>query len=122
MTNKEMIAVMQAFYDGKEIECSSRGENDWLWTANPMWDWSNNDYRIKPEPPEPKYVPYDSVTEVDKDKWIKNKGNGILSRIMGIDANEALCVRLIGGWRTLKDLFEYYTYEDGTPCGKKVEE
>lgn len=120
MTTKEMIEVMQAFKDGKEIELSDSGENNWKLDIFPVWDWYLYKYRIKPEP---QYVPYDSVSEVDKDKWIKNKESGRLHRIEGLDPKDKdHAVRLYNGWFNLKELFEYYTYEDGTPCGKKVEE
>lgn len=118
MTTKEMIEVMQGYEDGKKIERCHNNEHIWRQVEHPMWDWSDFSYRVKHEP---KYVPYDNVTEVDKDKWIKNKGNGILSRIVGLEPSDD-SVRLLHGWRSLKDLFEYYTYEDGTPCGKKAEE
>lgn len=72
--------------------------------------------------PEPKYVPYNSVNEIDKDKWIKCKLNSELYRIIGLDPNGKLCVCLYFGWVTLRELFENYTYEDGTPFGKKVGE
>lgn len=117
---KYMISVMQAYEDGKEIEFRCRKDDAWSACPIPTWNWQHWDYRVKPEP---KYVPYDSVEEVEKDKWFKNKFNDILSRIMGLDANDSdSSVRLVSGWCSLKDLFEYYTYEDGTPCGKKVEE
>lgn len=120
MTIPEMINVMKACEEGKTIQCSYRGENAWIGAANPIWDWDKYDYRIKPEP---KYVPYDNISEVDKDKWIKSKSNDILSRIMALDARDSdSSVELRHyGWCSLKELFEYYTYEDGTPCGKKVE-
>ena len=57
MNTKEMIEVMQAFEDGKEIEESQRYKdkengmpyNKWVMVEQPIWNWSNNDYRIKPK-------------------------------------------------------------------------
>jgi hypothetical protein len=44
-TIQQMIEVMKAFADGKEIECLLRGSN-WYGTENPDWNWWNADYRI----------------------------------------------------------------------------
>lgn len=49
MTTKEMIAVMQAFEDGKKIQARMLGRNDWWDCKNPSWAWSTYEYRIKPE-------------------------------------------------------------------------
>lgn len=53
MNTKQMIEVMQAFEDGKEIEFRERGSRTWKPDENPEWDWSGIEYRIAPEP-EPK--------------------------------------------------------------------
>ena len=47
MNTKEMIAVMQAYEDGKQIEYKSN-VNGWVSVENPNWDWVNRIYRIKP--------------------------------------------------------------------------
>lgn len=71
-TIEEMIAVMKAFIEGKKIEYVSVIANEKIWnlTENPLWNWAIKDYRVKPEP---HYVPYDSVVEVDRDKWVRRK-------------------------------------------------
>ena len=118
MTTKEMREVMQAHEDGKTIQFRGKGSEIWRSTPTPAWDWAHREYRIKPEP---KYVPYDSVLEVEKDKWFKETITGMLYRITQLDPNDST-VRLALGWNSLEDLFRLYTYEDGTPCGKLVEE
>lgn len=53
MELKEQIAVMQAFADGKEIECIRRrvaSTGGWVSEPNPVWDWEGFNYRIKPAP------------------------------------------------------------------------
>ena len=45
---KEAIRVMQAFVDGKEVECWHRGLEGWDTTSNPSWNWVNCTFRIKP--------------------------------------------------------------------------
>lgn len=55
MTHDDMIAVIQAYKDGKQIQRrTSNGE--WLDLENPMWYFNIGDYRVKPE--EPKLVPH----------------------------------------------------------------
>lgn len=48
-TTKQMIEVMQAFVDGKEVEWCISGIGDWEIVRNPHWKWDNHDYRIVKE-------------------------------------------------------------------------
>jgi hypothetical protein len=50
MSTKEMIAVMQAFDDGKVIQF--KGDLGTWQDCNPSWNWSEYEYRVKPEPRE----------------------------------------------------------------------
>lgn len=49
----EMIKVMQAFQEGKEIETRVRagqckGEpQSWFSVSTPAWDWTHQEYRVK---------------------------------------------------------------------------
>lgn len=55
MTTKEMIAVMQAFEEGKTIEYATKWvslTNKWEEIDDPAWDWNSCIYRVKPEPRE----------------------------------------------------------------------
>jgi hypothetical protein len=55
MTTKEKIAVMEHFDRGGKVETKSNDK--WYYIPNPLWDWSNNLYRIKSESaPLTKYV------------------------------------------------------------------
>lgn len=116
---KYKISVMQAFEDGKEIEelCTLIEGSNWITVSNPAWNWDHFTYRIKSEP---KYVPYDSVAEVDRDKWLKHKASKRVCRIMALDASDNT-VKLYCGWCDLESIFKDFTYEDGTPCGKLAE-
>lgn len=55
MDIKEQIAVMQGFADGKEIQYELKDSPRWHTPISksfaPVWNWQENDYRIKPEPP-----------------------------------------------------------------------
>ena len=69
MTTKEMIAIMQASEDGKEIEYSARwGSLAGKWTKVdvPGWDWLSCTYRVKPEPKEFYVVGY-TLTDGDEE-------------------------------------------------------
>lgn len=47
-TTLEMIEIMQAFADGKEIEWYCGG---WVKCEKPTWNWGKNDYRIAEKKP-----------------------------------------------------------------------
>lgn len=112
-TTKEMFEVMQAYADGKKIEYKTKTYDEWRDIDDPAWNWEFADYRVKSEP---KYVPYDSVMEFDRHKWVKLKNSNILRKIVQINSmNNTVHV---GRWIPLIDMFYYFEYEDGTPCGK----
>ena len=50
MNTDEMIAVMQAYTKGEEIEVSVKGADDWSDIKHPLWDWNSFEYRVKPKP------------------------------------------------------------------------
>lgn len=114
----EMCAVMQAYKEGKKIEYVSKSSvtNIWRDEPKPIWDWDGFDYRVKEEP---HYVPYDSVTEVEKDKWVMKKGSKRIHKITSIDYIDDTV--FICEWENMQRLFDEYTYEDGTPCGKLIQ-
>ena len=83
---------------------------------------------IRKKWPEKKYVPFDLSKEEERDflkgKWVKGNINGqdYHFMIIGFKAvAQGWCVDL-GGWFTGEDLLEKWTFEDGTPCGKLVEQ
>ena len=43
----EMIKVMQHFADGGEVECSVKGDDNWINFSSYCWNWETRDYRIK---------------------------------------------------------------------------
>lgn len=118
-TIDEMCAVMQAFKNGKQIEYKLSETSDWVEVSNPIWNWGGLDYRVKPEP---KYVPYDSASEIDKSKWVREKAFSCRLKAIGAinTANNEVFITA-AHWFTLGEFFEMFEYEDGTPCGKRVE-
>lgn len=130
-TTKEKIEVMQAYVDGKQIQVwlSTTGWTDIV--REPCWEWSDCDYRIKPEPKEPTYRPYESVEEMvaDYDKrfgnhgrpkntmpliWVRHRGDGSICLLTTFPQTEDMkCI--------FDTEFDFHEYLDGTPFGKLVE-
>lgn len=50
MTHDEMIAVIAHHRDGGKVEIADQGKGNFEDTLNPIWDFNEFDYRIKPEP------------------------------------------------------------------------
>lgn len=50
MTIQEQIDVMTAFRDGKDIEIRALSEREWEPCSAPLWNFTEFDYRVKPEP------------------------------------------------------------------------
>ncbi len=50
MTHDEMIAVIAHHRDGGKVEIADRGKGNFEDTLNPIWDFNEFDYRVKPEP------------------------------------------------------------------------
>ena len=44
---QHMIEVMQAYLDGKQIECISVFEDEWETMEEPNFNWFHYDYRVK---------------------------------------------------------------------------
>lgn len=116
MTIEEKIAVMQAFKEGKEIESKINFGVEWHDTATPSWDFSTFEYRVKPEPEPPKYVPF----SFDDDLVGKVVINGNIKAI--ILAQKVDFVRVDAmAWTDYIGLLKNYTFLDGSPCGKIIE-
>lgn len=129
---EEFYPILQAFAEGKVIECRTKPSavkgtsvpNDWT-EINEIEYWNNIEYRIKPES---KYRPFKDAEECWQEMqkhqpfgWVKLKDTesvyymlkGIASQVViGFNENPF----------SYKKVFEDYTFADGTPFGVKVEE
>ena len=47
---ESMIEVLQAYKDGKKVECSHNNGKSWQVTDFPLWNFKSVEYRIAPEP------------------------------------------------------------------------
>ena len=126
---KEFYPIMQAFAEGKVIECRTR-----VWELNKGWQYSTTwketeelkfqdtyEYRIKPEP---KYRPFRDAeecwSEMQKHQpfgWIKDR-DGDKTFIGSINSDNSVftCSSEI---LFLKEIFEDFTFIDGIPFGIK---
>ena len=51
MNHEEMILVIKAAHEGKQIETRPIGSGEpWVFDPHPAWDFAKNKYRVKPEP------------------------------------------------------------------------
>ena len=115
---KELLPIIQAFAEGKTIECSNQ-DKQWVKIDYPIWT-NNCKYRIKPEP---KYKPFNTKEECWNEMlkhqpfgWVKEISSGILYLINSIlDSGIAIMEDV--------DIFEEainsYEFKDGTPFGIK---
>ena len=132
---KEFYPFLQAFAEGKAIECRTKPSvlegtdvpNDWT-EMKEIEFWNNIEYRVKPEP---KFRPFKNAEECWQEMqkhqpigWVKSKEatkdiyftiTGLTNVIHGVILNST------GGW-SFSGLFDYYTFADGTPFGIKEEE
>ena len=120
---RKAAEVMLAYADGKEIEWSDKGIDDWRIAGTPTFDWVKNDYRIKPEP---KYRPFkdaeDCWQEMLKHQpfgWIKTEAGEY--RFIDRVTSE---VHLADQGKSYSDFcgaLESYIFADGEPFGVKEE-
>lgn len=136
MTTEEKIKVMQAYLEGKQIQCKAVKYDICIWLDdnNPSWDWNNCEYRIKSEPT---YRPYKDIEEMLEDfkkrakglqlaegiqqpvfsnLWLNHKNCGLMLPIAGIDKSDEK-ILLGDNWTILKIVFDDWTYLDGSPFG-----
>ena len=129
---KEFFHIMQAFADGKAIECRTKPSavkgtsvpNDWT-EMKEIEYWNNTEYRIKPEV---KFRPFANVeecwTEMKKHQpfgWVRDKKDGYYVLITAVDNGDYMSLSGNSGW-SFYSLMKDYTFADGIPFGVKVEE
>ena len=126
---RDLIAVMQAYVDGKQIQWKHIS-GMWMDTTEPLWD-NKTSYRVKPET---KYRPFKNTDECWQ-KMLKHQPFGWVKTIanipelhnisaifpsaefpvmLGIDIeeNEASEYAL-----KLSEMYDLFTFADGTPFG-----
>lgn len=128
---KEFFPIMQAFAEGRVIECRTKPStikgtsvpNDWT-EINEIEYWNNVEYRVKPEP---KYRPFKDAEECWQE--IRKHEPFIKYKVIESSKDVYLIIQRIktGGIETdverldFGTAFEWFTFADGTPFGVKVE-
>ena len=128
---KELLPIIQAYAEGKEIEIFIDGK--WKIMANQNQDFGcgPSSYRIKPEP---KYRPFKTQEECWNEMlkhqpfgWVKSKDKGYF-RLIGLVQFESEFEDVMITFATSENLarsshsiYENYTFTDGTPFGIKEE-
>ena len=70
MELSEMIKIMQHYADGGEVECSVKGEDNWITLSSYYWNWYTTNYRIKEQKP-----------KVTIEKWLCTANQGYFAVI-----------------------------------------
>ena len=74
----ELIRIMQAYVDGKTIECRYKRSVDVWSSCDPNWVFPTTDYRVKPEP---QYRPW-TEPEVPVGAILRYKNNAQSVRLL----------------------------------------
>lgn len=127
---KELLPIMQAFAEGKEIEVLKMNEG-WKVEKCPLFESDARFYRIKPTE---EFRPYKDCDEMIADYkrrlafvapnivdlpliWVKHKTSGGRQLIITFHENT---VDLSICREDMQELFEDYTYLDDSPIGVKL--
>ena len=119
---KELMPVIQAFADGKDVE--TKTGSGWMSIENMSFAGKPDSYRIKPEP---KYRSFRNAEECLQEMlkhqpfgWIKAKEGGY-QNIVSVD-NCYADTSVRGILLASKNSYQDNTFFDGTPFGIKMEE
>ena len=126
---KVLLPIIQAFAEGKIIECRTKpsliegsdAPNDWT-EMKEIEFWNNTEYRVKPEP---KYRPFKDAEECWQEMqkhqpfgWVKStlfKDLALVKRVT------TLYVEINRDIIDYKDALDKFTFADDTNFGVKVE-
>ena len=120
---KEFYPILQAFAEGKAIECRTKpsalskswqGMNDWT-EIKEIGYWNNIEYRIKPEP---KYRPFKDAEEC----WNEMQKHQPIGYTKLIGEIEYSFITDVNDSINYSGAIKEYTFADGTPFGIKEEQ
>ena len=119
---KELLPIIQAFAEGKVIQCKNCITNEWRDFDEPAFNGLPDNYRIKPEP---KYRPFKSQEECWQEMhkhpdfgWVKYKDSKSMYHIRVIGHGYIL---IDGADLSFFEAFDKCEFLDGTPFGIKEE-
>ena len=119
---REAAKVMEAYANGKKIQYLN-DDNEWIDAPNPLFDWDNCVYRIKPEDT---YRPFETKEECWEEMhkhpdfgWLVNKNSKSIYHINVICCDD-LCLDETP--LNFVEAFTYYEFLDGSHFGIKEEQ
>ena len=122
---KELLPILQAFAEGKQIQDKIEGVTDWVDTDEINFEYEGQKikHRIKPEP---KYRPFESQEECWHEMlkhqplgWLRSKKcNALLWNVTSINKDD---ITIICDYYKFHRAFECFEFTDGTPFGIKEE-
>ena len=121
----ELLPVIQALAEGKEIEYFPPNENEWVTTCEIFDDKLL--YRVKPESP---YRPFENRGEMMNAMlrspvpfgWIRFEKSKAYGQILHISDDCIVCSTMTGRVvYNYEEASKYLTFLDGTPFGVKKE-
>lgn len=112
---KEMLPIIKAFAEGKDVEIFDKATKMWETAMLPHFDCDSKNYRIKPGV---KYRPFANAEEC----WQEMQKHQPFGWMIPIGINQKINLTVIGNGCDLEALFKKFTFADGTPFGVKVEE
>ena len=129
---KELLPIIQAFAEGKEIEFRSKGfDEEWKKVNEiPGLSYSSFDYRVKSEP---KYRPFKDADECWQEMlkhqpfgWVKNiefEKYFLIDEVTSIFSDAQIHISAYEGknWNSFSTVFYNNTFADGAPFGIKIE-
>ena len=132
---KEFYPILQAYAEGKAIECRTKPgtistsiPNEWT-EMKEICFWNGIEYRIKPEP---KYRPFKDAKECWEEMlkhqpfgWVKsidNKDSEVFIHCTAITKEDGILTGIDEIPFPYYGMFNNYTFADGTPFGMKEEE
>lgn len=117
---KEMLPIIQAYADGKQIQYFEECTRRWEDITAPSWI-RGIPYRVKPEP---KYRPFKDADECWQEMlkhqpfgWLREKKRNVRTQI-GFMHTEGI-QGTSGGSSNYKAFFDCFNFADGAPFGVK---
>lgn len=119
---KQLLPILQAFADGKDIEYKYEINDNWGILSDAKFDGAPERYRIKPSP---KYRPFANAEECWKEMlkhqpfgWLKDKEDGHCALLTSVDNGELCAINGYKGWN-FNGIRECFTFADGATFGIK---
>ena len=122
---KELLPIIQAFAEGKQIQDKIEGVTDWVDTDEINFEYEGQKikHRIKPEP---KYRPFETQEECWNEMlkhqpfgWVRSKKcKALLWNVTSINKDD---ITIICDYYKFHRAFECFEFTDGTPFGIKEE-